>query len=146
MPKSIICLDASIVISLVTSETQSKEVLNLWTKWVHDDLYIVAPSLLAYEVTSALRRKVVQKIMSHDDARISLEEALSLGIDLLNPPNLSIRAFDIALHVDRPNTYDAHYLALAEMLDCDFWTVDEKFYNAVKGNFVNIRCLSNTQK
>ena len=32
---------------------------------------------------------------------------------------------------DRPAAYDAHYLALAEMAGCPFWTADERLYDRV---------------
>jgi len=31
----------------------------------------------------------------------------------------------------RPTTYDRHYLALAERFQCELWTGDERFYNAI---------------
>ena len=41
----------------------------------------------------------------------------------------------------RTATYDSHYLALAEHLDCRFWTADERLYNAAKDQFPRIRWL-----
>jgi hypothetical protein len=32
-----------------------------------------------------------------------------------------------------PATYDAHYLALAERENCEFWTADTRLFNAIKG-------------
>jgi predicted nucleic acid-binding protein len=39
---------------------------------------------------------------------------------------------------NRPNTYDAHYLALAENLNCPFWTGDERLFNAVHSDFSDV--------
>jgi predicted nucleic acid-binding protein len=140
MQRSLVCVDASIIISLVTSESQSQKALNLWTEWMQEDIHVVAPSLLSYEVTSALRRKVVRGIMSYEDARRSLEAVSSLDIEFFDHHELSIRAYDIAFRFNLPNAYDAHYLAAAEILECEFWTSDERLYNTIRGSFSNL-CL-----
>lgn len=139
MQRSLVCVDASIIISLVTSEAQSQKVLELWTKWMQEDVQVVAPSLLDYEVTSALRRKVFHGIMSYEDARRSLETFSSLDIEFFNHSELSLRAYDIASRYNLPTAYDAFYLASAEMLGCEFWTSDKKLYNTAKGDFHNLR-------
>jgi predicted nucleic acid-binding protein len=38
--------------------------------------------------------------------------------------------------------YDVHYLALAELLGCELWTADEKFFNSVKKKKPQVRLLS----
>jgi len=106
---------------------------------------VIAPALLHYEVTSALWRKVVRGAMSLSDARRALEVALSLGIKFLNPPELSLHAFDLAARLDRPTAYEAHYLALAELMQGEFWTADERLYNAIRKDFPNIRWLGDYQ-
>ncbi len=141
MTSSLVCVDASIIVALVTAEAQSARALALWAEWMRGDVQVIAPPLLRYEVTSALRRKVVRGVMSLPDARRALEEALSLDIKLLDPPELSLRAFDLAARFNLPAAYDAHYLALAEMLNAEFWTADEKLYNAVREDFPNIHWL-----
>ena len=138
MQRSLVCVDANIIISLVTAEAQSQKALNLWTNWMQEDIHVVAPSLLSYEVTSALRRKVVRGIMSYEDARRSLEAASSLDIEFFDQSDLSIRAYDIAFRFNLPNAYDAHYLAVAEILECEFWTSDERLYNTISGSFHNL--------
>lgn len=37
--------------------------------------------------------------------------------------------------------HDAHYLALAQTLDCEFWTADERLYNAVRDQLPWVRWL-----
>jgi predicted nucleic acid-binding protein len=91
MQRSLVCVDANIIISLVTAEAQSQKALNLWTKWMQEDIHVASPSLLRYEVTSALRRKVVCGIMSYEDARRSLEAVSSLDIEFFDQPELSVK-------------------------------------------------------
>ena len=83
--------------------------------------------------------------MDMDDTRRALEEAMSLDIRYLDPPDLPLRAFELAARLRRPAAYDAHYLALAEHLECPFWTADERLYNAVRNDFPSIRWLGDVQ-
>lgn len=141
MRESLVCVDANIIISLITSEVQSQKALDLWTKWMQEDIHVVAPSLLNYEVTSALRRKVVRGIMSYEDARCSLEAFSSLDIEFFDRLELSLRAYDIAFRFNLSTAYDAFYLAVSEILECEFWTSDERLYNAISGNFHGLRWI-----
>lgn len=141
MPRSPVCVDANLVVALVTTEAQSKRALALWAEWMRSNARVIAPTLLRYEVTSALRRKGLREVLSAQDARRALEQALSLDIELLDPPTLSLCAFDLAARFNRPAAYDAHYLALAEILKAEFWTADERLYNAVREDFPHIHWL-----
>ena len=41
--------------------------------------------------------------------------------------------------------YDAQHLALAQWLSCEFWTADERMFNAIHNDFPNIHWLGNWQ-
>ena len=139
MPNLPVCVDASLVVALVTPESQSERALALWTAWMSRDAEVVAPHLLRYEVASALWCKVVRGLMQAKDARRALEVALSLDIAFLDPPELPLRAFDLASRLNRPSTYDTCYLALTDIVGGKFWTADERLYNAVRNAFPAIR-------
>ncbi len=141
MPKSPVCVDASLVVALVTPKSQSERALALWTAWMSRDAEVVAPPLLRYEVASALWRKVVRGRMQAEDARRALEVALSLDIAFLDPPELPLRAFDLASRLNRSTTYDMCYLALTDIVGGEFWTADERLYNAVRDTFPVIHWL-----
>lgn len=141
MRRSPICVDANVVVALVTAERFSRLALALWRELTREDRQPTAPPLLRYEVASALHRKAISGAMEADDARTALQEALSLDIQYLDPPDLPIRAFELATRFRRPAAYDAHYLALAEHLACPFWTADERLYNSVRDSFPLIRWL-----
>jgi predicted nucleic acid-binding protein len=52
----------------------------------------------------------------------------------------------LATRFNRPATYDAHYLALAEMMDCEFWTADERLFNAVRDELSWARWLGQLKR
>ena len=56
---------------------------------------------------------------------------------------LLAQAYEVATRFNLPRTYDAEYLALAERLNCEFWTADEVLVNSVQAKFPNIRWLGN---
>ena len=141
MPNWPFCVDASVVVALVTPESQSERALTLWTTWMSRETQVVAPGLLRYELASALWRKAVRGLMQMEDARRALEVALSLDITFLDPPELPLKAFDLASRLNRPTTYDMCYLALTEIVGGEFWTADERLYNAVREAFPAIRWL-----
>lgn len=141
MPRSPVCVDANIVVALVTAETSSQKALALWTEWMTSEIEPVAPRLLHYEVTSVMRRKVVRGSMQLEDASRSLREALALDIAVIDPAGLSALAFELADRLRQPAAYDAHYLALSELLDCECWTADERLYNAIHAQVPRLRWL-----
>jgi predicted nucleic acid-binding protein len=141
--KSQACIDASLIVALLVAEEHSLSALALWEKWAQEDCSIVAPLLLRYEVTSALYRKALRGLISREDASLALNRFLKLDIEWIDPPSLPERATELAHRFSRPNTYDTFYLALAEQLNCGFWTGDERLYNAVKSGLGFIRWIGN---
>ena len=135
MSNSWICVDASLIIKIVVEETLSGMARQLWRDWLEQELNIAAPPLLRYEVTSVLRKQVGQGLRTVPENRQALEYALTLDIHYIEPPMFYRRAFDLATTLNRPAAYDAHYLALASHLDCEFWTADKRLVNSVSDTF-----------
>ncbi len=48
---------------------------------------------------------------------------------------------ELAHQYGLPAAYDAHYLALAEREGCEYWTTDERLWNAVKAQLPWVRWL-----
>jgi predicted nucleic acid-binding protein len=143
--RSKICVDASLMVALFVPERFSKASLALWESWVRDDDQPIAPLLLRYEVSSAIYRKALRNLISVEDAREALGQFLALDIEYVDPAVLPLLATDLAAQFERPNTYDAHYLALAKHQDCAVWTGDERLYNAVKDGFNKIHWVGDHQ-
>jgi predicted nucleic acid-binding protein len=128
---STVCVDASIVLRYVL-QPDGDAIKELWTSWFEDEVRLVAPTLLFYEVTNGLYQQQRNKILSPEIILKALELALDLPINLVTETNLHLRAHEIAIQYNLPATYDAHYLALAEWMDIVLWTADMKLISALK--------------
>lgn len=140
---STVCVDASIVIKLLVEEPDSALVDALWASWIEDDARVIAPSLLCYEITAVLRKKVYLGRLSEAIASAALSTALSLAmVEYVDVRTLHPRALEIACQLDLATAYDAHYLALAEAWNCAFWTADQRLYRQVSSDLPFVRCLT----
>lgn len=130
----IICVDANLVVIMLA--TRVGEILQQqWRTWEAQDLPIIAPSLLHYEVTNALYQYVKQGFITLEAARQAQNSALSLRLRLIGDNWLHQQALLLAQQFHLPASYDAHYLALAERMAADFWTADRRLYNTVSKTF-----------
>lgn len=126
-----VCVDASVILRYVL-QPENESIQNVWQSWIADEVSLVAPSLLFYEVTNALYQQQRNKVLSPETIWETLELSLDLPITLVNEKNLHLKAREIAMRFNLPATYDAHYLALAEWMDVDLWTADIRLVNALK--------------
>ena len=126
-----VCVDASVILRYVL-QPENESIQKLWQSWIADEVSLVAPSLLFYEVTNALYQQQKNKALSPETIWETLELSLDLPITLVNEKNLHLKAHEIAVRFNLPATYDAHYLALAEWMEVDLWTADIKLVNALK--------------
>ena len=51
-----VCIDANLIVWSLIPQTQSSTVLALLRAWEDEQVRLLAPALLSFEVTSALRR------------------------------------------------------------------------------------------
>ena len=126
-----VCIDASIVLRYVLMPDDAP-IKTVWQTWVKDEINLVAPSLLFYEVTNGLYQQQRNKYLSPETIWKTLELSLDLPITLVNEKNLHLRAREIAMQYNLPASYDAHYLALAEWMDIELWTADMRLVKAVQ--------------
>jgi predicted nucleic acid-binding protein len=134
MMNSFICVDASLALKLVFHEPHSQLVRSLWSDWHTKSVSIIAPVLWGYEVTSVIRNRVHRGRLSPDLGAEIFTVIHQLPVQLMQPAGLHQRAWELAHLFDRPAAYDAHYLALAEMIGCPFWTADERLFNTVRSD------------
>ncbi len=127
-----VCIDVNLVLKLVLVEEDSPKAQHLWNAWVDADVEIVTPPLLAFEGTSVICNKMHRGLVPPEEAELMFKAFHFLGVRLLYPDGLLETAWELAKRFNRPQAYDSHYLALAEILGLELWTADERLYNAVK--------------
>ncbi len=135
----IACVDASLVLKLLTREHGSDEALQWLELWAEEN--IVAPQLLPLEVASVLRRKMWRGEVTAEHCLGSLGLLTRLAIRYTWDAGLLDRAFALAIELGQPTVYDTAYLALAEREHCDLWTADARFVAAAAGRYPFVRCL-----
>ena len=125
MPISWTCLDASFVIGLVTHP--NREALRARLRgWQTDRIRMAAPGLIHYELANAgyqMERHGQWDATATDQL---MEMALSLPLEIVSDPDLHREATALARRLSLPATYDAHYHAVAQRLECELWTLDRK--------------------
>lgn len=135
------CVDAGIVLKLVLNGPDSPKAEALWLFWAQNGYRPIAPSLFPYEITAVLRKAIRQNWVSAERGEQALQQALAFGVRLYTFPGIHERALALSLQFNRPSTYDEHYLALAEKMGVEFWTADERLYNAVHDRLTWVRWL-----
>lgn len=136
-----IVLDASVALKLAIRETDSPTALALWQTWVDMGEEIVAPALFRPESLSVVRRNVHRGLISEDQGDAARQVLDGLAIDTREPPNLYSIAWDLARRFRQPTVYDCCYVALAAIVDCDFWTADRRLFNSVHAELAWVHLL-----
>jgi predicted nucleic acid-binding protein len=92
---------------------------------------LIAPSLIAAEIGSAIWKAVRRKSVSRADGLRAMEAALLPFQTLVPDGELHSRALAIAIELDHP-IYDCLYLALGEREHAPFVTADQRLIAAAK--------------
>jgi predicted nucleic acid-binding protein len=136
-----ICVDANVVIRLVLGGEHAELIAERWTSLRESGRTVAAPSLLRYEVCNVVRRYAVMGVITDEEAAAALDTVLDLRIALNADPSMHRRALSIATSLGLPSTYDAHYLALADMLNAPLLTLDRRLARRVEGTEFEIELL-----
>jgi predicted nucleic acid-binding protein len=136
-----VVVDASLAVKWLIEEVDSEEALALGDSWAEAGVTLAAPHLLPFEVANALHRRVVSEELSTQRTSELVEFLLDMGIELRGAPGLHVRALELASALGQRAAYDSHYLALAEELECDYWTADARYYRAAESSVDRVRLL-----
>ena len=128
-----IVIDANITAALFVRlpySAAAEEKMKLWSRQ-GADLY--APGLWLVEVVSVLRKMVSVGQMNVDAARIALASLENMQVEVVQTGwNLLEQSFLWAERIGQRVAYDAQYLALAEALQADFWSADQRLISILR--------------
>ncbi len=138
-------LDSGVLIARVFPEAYTAQAQKLMTDLEQQNIQLVAPLLLSYELVSVVRKIVYQGRATQEKAKLGRKILAQFSIKLYFDDALLDRAYDLATELNRVRAYDTQFLALAERFQCDFWTTDEKFYNIADVHYPTVKWIGNYQ-
>lgn len=100
--------------------------------------------MILTEVSNVLFKKVRRGEVAAGDVQQLLENLTNMDIRLFDDLPMHVRAIEMASILGEQDAYDCHYLALAEHLNCEFWTADRAFYDAAHDRFPRVRYIRPT--
>ena len=133
-----ICVDASVAAKWLFSEDLSDRAEALYEETIQNGERIVAPALLAIEITNLIRQRMgrirppEEVLLTLTQARQHLDQFMTFPITLSVLPPVHARALELAALHNLPAVYDAHYLALADLLDIPYWTADNNLVKSLR--------------
>ncbi|MEO8456418.1 MAG: type II toxin-antitoxin system VapC family toxin [Chloroflexota bacterium] len=133
--------DSSLLLKLAIPEHDSERAEALWDGWTDSQIEIAVPDLIGYEFVSAVRQAVRRQRITPARSEEAIQTLLSLPVVIYEMRSMHRAAWDLATRMDLASTYDAHYLALADALNCEFWTADARLHASVADRFPLIRLL-----
>lgn len=136
-----VVVDASVALKWLIEEENSDKATALTRLWDDEGTQPVAPALMPFEVANALHRRVVRGDLMIEVAAGLMQNLTSVGVVLHEMPYLHRRALELAIQLGQGAVYDAHYLALAESLDCELWTADQRLYRAASPSVDGVRWI-----
>lgn len=126
MKNSPICVDASLAVILLTEE--EGPVHTRWQQWVDEKRTIICPALLVFEVTNALHQQWRHNLLTSATIEHLLNILSNLPMQVQTHSELHTRAALLAQQLSLGATYDAHYVALAQLFGAEFWTLDARLH------------------
>ena len=128
----IVILDASVALKWqFENEEATGPATVLLKDFVEGKIELITSTLFPYEIISAINVAINRKRIKEEAGYRAINYITSLGIELRSFDDLIEPTFRMARQYGL-SPYDCAYMALAEKEKSDFYTGDEKLFNAVK--------------
>lgn len=129
-----IVVDASVLANVVGDDGVDGESARREVRAAGD---VAAPDLVDAETVAVLRKRWLARTISESRFGAAIDDLEDLAIDRYPTLGFMRRAYELR---DDVTAYDAAYVALAETLECELLTADERLSKAV-GPRCQIRLL-----
>jgi predicted nucleic acid-binding protein len=121
--REFLVVDASVIVSLLIDPGSAGSAIAARL----GSSALMAPTLLPFEVANVLRRRRSAGLLSPTEATLAHDDLLTLSIEMWPWETLAGRAWQLG---DNLSSYDAAYVALAEMTGATLLTRDKRIAGA----------------
>ena len=118
-----VVLDSNLAVALVLDAERAPAIEDRLRAWEDAGESMHAPSLFRFEVANALTRNIAAGKIDAADAKAAWQRIVAIEISLhglVDGPAV----IAVARKLKRESAYDAAYVALAQELDAELWTLD----------------------
>lgn len=135
-----VVLDANALVVLALDARRASAVEQLPRRWHAEGESVHAPSLLRYEVTSALARAVSAGQLPIPDLSEACRRIDAVPV-VLHQLEDSVEVLMTTQLLERKSAYDAAYIVLAQHLDTEVWTFDGKLVRNAEARGLPVRMI-----
>jgi predicted nucleic acid-binding protein len=130
-----VVVDTSLFIKWFVVESDSVSAVRLLGGWRTAGVPRIAPAVARAEFANFLLQRLAAGKVTIVEA-YDYQAELRRFVDLAEmTPALSNRALSLAHRFGSRSVDDFYFLALAEELECELWTADERLWRTVSGDF-----------
>lgn len=131
-----VIIDSSVVGKwFFPSEEDSKSAFKIKDDFSHKQINISVPVLIYYEINNLLKTAIKSLRVDQKKAKLAYQGFLNLNFTVYSAKELLKLTLEKAVRLDI-SSYDASYIALAEVLDVPFYTADERLVLKAKDKLV----------
>ena len=131
MASNIAILDASLVIKAILPNPENALCQAVLANL--EAVQLAAPALWVYEITSTFAKAVYFGQITVDEGSTAIHQALALGVQIILPDETqSLLAYQWTMRLKRSSAYNCFYLAIAEALEADLWTADQRLFRSLE--------------
>lgn len=138
---AVVVVDASVALKWVVAESGSHEANQLLDDLADNTVSLAAPEHLVGEVGNGLRKRIVQGLLSVDEAQAALDAIAALDLELVGGSERWFRALPAAVEWGL-TTYDALYVLLALDLGAELLTADLRLVESAIRRSLPVRLLT----
>ncbi len=128
-------IDASVAVKWFSKEQHSVLALMLLEDCRNGKIDLVVPDLLFYEVANVLKCNR----LSEKDVQNALSSLFNLGLGMSRVDEIIMAETVRCALQHNTSIYDAAYVALSKLFECELITADEKLLNKNIGNITHIK-------